>query len=492
MELLLGALTLDALIFILVGTVSGVIVGAIPGFTGGMLIALSIPLTFAMSPANALALLVAMYMGSITGGLVSAILLRMPGTPANVISTFDGYPMAQAGQVGRALGLAASASLIGGLFSWAVLVLMAEPLSRLAVRFTPWDYFSITLVALALITTVSGGSQLRGLLAAFAGVLLSVPGDDPSTGMPRLTFGWAPLENGFPLLPVFLGLFALSQVLLDLAGKEPAGEGTGGAIRGAWLGPRDYRRHGGGALRASGIGTVIGLLPGVGANIASIVAYALAKRVSMQPDRFGKGSEEGIVASEAANNASVGGALIPLVSLGIPGSVIDAILIGALILHGVTPGPMLFQNNPDVVYAILASCLVSAGLVYVVVLVLARPMTFIVRIPRAILLPAVTGFCLLGAYASSNRFSDVWVMLGFGVLGFLMQRGGVPLAPFAIGFVLAPIAEANLRTGLMISQGSFAPLWTNWLPLAMCLCALAVLVSPFKGALRPPRRLVRR
>ena len=475
---LLNAITLSSLSFMILGTVSGVVVGAIPGFTGGMLIALSIPLTFFMTPADALALLVAMYMGSVTGGLVSAIVLNIPGTPASVITTFDGYPMARDGKVGRALGLAASASLAGGLLSWLALVLLAKPLAAIAIHFTPWDYFALALVALALITSVGEGSQLRAMVAALAGILLSVPGDDPSTGTPRLTFDLTFLENGFPLLPVFLGLFAVGQVLLEASRPETGGPRPVGPLNGALLAMSDYKRHVGGAMRASGIGTVVGLLPGVGANIASIVAYATAKRISRRPDMFGKGSEEGIVASEAANNASVGGALIPLVSLGIPGSVIDAILIGALILHGVTPGPLLFQNNPDVVWSILASCLISAFLVYFVVLALAKPMGKVALLPRSILLPAILVFCIIGVYAGSNRFTDVWIMLMFGGLGFLMQKGNLPLAPFVIGFVLAPIAEANLRTGLMISQGSMAPIWQNWLPAILIASAALVFASP--------------
>lgn len=477
------AFTPEAILYIVLGTLLGVVIGAIPGFTGGMLIALTIPLTFSMGPANALALLVAMYMGSVSGGLVSAILLRLPGTPASVITTLDGYPMAQSGRVGRALGLAASASLAGGLVSWCVLAVLAYPLSRFAVNFTPWDYFALVVVALALITTVSEGSQIKGLLAAFAGMLLALPGDDPSVGMPRLTFGFHSLENGFALLPVFLGIFALSQVIKSAIDTSSDASVINPTLDGVWLRLKDYRRHGGNMMRSSVLGTFIGLLPGVGANIGSIVAYATARRASKTPEQFGKGSEEGVIASEAANNATVGGALIPLVSLGIPGSAIDAILIGALILHGVTPGPLLFDNNPEIVYAILVSCLLSAVMIYFAVIGLARPMMAIVKVPPAYLLPAITVFCILGAYGSAGKFYDVWVMLGFGVLGYLMERARIPLAPFAIGYVLAPLAESNLRTGLQISGGSFEPLWSNPLALGLMLSAVIVLLSPFLSIL---------
>lgn len=487
-----SALTPESFGYIIFGTVLGVVIGAIPGFTGGMLIALSIPLTFTMGPANALALLVAMYMGSVSGGLVSAILLRLPGTPASVITTLDGYPMAQSGLVGRVLGLAASASLVGGLVSWCILVALAYPLSRFAVNFTPWDYFALVVVALALITTVSAGSQLKGLLAAFAGMLLAVPGDDPSVGMPRLTFGSHDLENGFALLPVFLGVFAVSQVIQAAIGGEKGAAVIKPTLDGVWLRIGDYRKHGGNMMRSSLLGTFIGLLPGVGANIGSIVAYAAARRASRSPEKFGRGSEEGVVASEAANNATVGGALIPLISLGIPGSAIDAILIGALILHGVTPGPLLFDNNPDIVYAILVSCLLSAGLIYFSVIVLAKPMMAIVKVPPAYLLPPILVFCILGAYGSAGRFYDVWVMLGFGVLGYLLERASVPLAPFAIGYVLAPLAETNLRTGLMISGGSAETLWTDPLTMVLMLFATIVLLAPFRSALSLSRLRKRR
>ncbi|MDX6748766.1 tripartite tricarboxylate transporter permease [Geminicoccaceae bacterium 1502E] len=487
MEALLTAasmLTLEATGYIVLGTLLGVVIGAVPGFTGGMLIALSIPLTFQMGPANALALLVAMYMGSVSGGLVSAILLRLPGTPASVVTTFDGYPLARSGKVGRALGVAASASLVGGVVSWVVLAALAYPLSRLAVNFTPWHYFGLVVVALALITTVSAGSQLKGLLAAIAGMLLALPGDDPSVGAPRLTFGFGSLENGFALLPVFLGIFAVSQLIGAAVAHAPRTEVIDPKLHGVWLRWPDYRTHGRNLARSSLLGTLIGLLPGVGANIGSIVAYGAARRASREPERFGEGSEEGIVASEAANNATVGGALIPLVALGIPGSAIDAILIGALILHGVTPGPLLFQNNPDIFYSILVSCLLSAIMIYFAVIMLARPMLVLVRVPSAYLLPAIFVFCILGAYGSSGRFYDVWVMLGFGVLGFVMERARVPLAPFAIGYVLAPLAETNLRTGLMISGGSFAPLWSSPVNLAMMAVALLIFLAPFAPRLR--------
>ena len=472
------------LLLMLIGTVAGVLVGAIPGLTGAMLIALSVPLTYSLGPAPAMALLVSMYVGSVSGGFITATLLRMPGTPASIMTTLDGYPMAQRGEAGRALGLGAAASLWGGLISWIFLFLLARPIAIWSTRFGPFEYVGLVLLALVLIAGVGGKSLLRGLFSAGLGILLTAPGVAPTTGEPRWTFGIVELSDGFKLLPVLIGLFAVNQMISSLLNTESITEKNEASRAGMLDVWRDWRKHLLNLLRSSALGTWVGVLPGVGANIGSVVAYSAARNASREPEQFGKGSEEAIVASESANNATVGGALIPLISMGIPGSVIDTILLGALIVHGLQPGPLLFEQNPGPVYVIIATMFVANWFMFIFVWLSIGWITKVANMPRAILLPAIMVFCVIGSYALANRMFDVWVMLGFGAVGFLLERIRIPLAPFVIGFVLAPIGEEHLGTGLMQTGGSVMPLFTRPIALTFVLFALGVL----GWSLRPSRR----
>ena len=471
-------------LFLVLGTVLGIVVGAIPGLSGAMLIALTLPLTFYMSPVNAVVLLISMYTGSISGGLITATLLRMPGTPASIMTTFDGHPMARRGEPGRALGLGIGASFFGGLFSWLALFLLAKPLSIWATRFGPFEIFTLVLMAMVLIASVSQGTFVKGLLAGVLGMLVSMPGVDPSSGQPRLTWGWYELNGGLKLLPVLIGIFAVSQIINDIVDLNRKVERIEASNKGILMSWRDFKSQLWNMLRSSLIGTWIGLLPGIGASVGSVVAYTVAKNMSKTPERFGTGAEEGIVASEAANNATVGGALIPLIAMGIPGSVIDAILIGALMIQSMQPGPMLFITNADVVWAMIGACLVSTVVMFIVMTASVRFLVKITAVPRTFLLPVIMVFCVLGSFGSDNSIFDLWVMLAFGVVGFAMERAKIPVGPFVIGFVLAPLAEAKLRTGLMMSNGSFAPIITRPVSLTFLLFSLALLAWPFLGEWR--------
>ncbi|QDU98363.1 tripartite tricarboxylate transporter permease [Lignipirellula cremea] len=466
------------LFLVCLGTALGIIVGAIPGLTGAMLIALALPMTFAMSGVDAMVLLVSMYVGSISGGLISATILRMPGTPASMMTTFDGYPLARSGQPGRALGLGISASFIGGLVSWIFLVTLSRPMADLSTRLGPFEYFSLVLVALVLITAVSDGSLMRGLLSGCLGLLAAMPGASPATGQLRWTFGLSELNDGLKLLPVLIGLFAVSQVIHDIVYLDQQAQRIKVVSKGMFLRLADWKAQAVNLIRSSLIGTWVGILPGIGANIGSVMAYSAAKNMSKTPEKFGHGSEEGIVASEAANNATVGGALIPLIAMGIPGSVIDAILLGALVIHGLTPGPLLFEHNPEVIYTMMAAVFLANGFMFLFMVFSAGWLSRLADVPRWLLLPAVLVFCVVGSYALANRMFDVGVMLAFGVIGFALERMKIPLAPFVIGFVLAPLAEANLGAGLMASGGSFWPLATRPLSLMLCLLSLLLLLWP--------------
>ena len=473
--------------WMMVGTALGIIVGAIPGLTGAMLIALTLPLTFSMSGENALVLLVSMYVGSVSGGLISATLLKIPGTPASMMTTFDGYTLAERGKARRALGLGIAASLVGGIVGWGFLVLLTRPLASLSLKLGPFEFFALTLVALVLIATVSGNSLLKGLFAGVFGMLLAVPGMNPAGGVPRWTMGFAELEDGFKLLPVLIGLFAITQVLAEAGAKDSPGDTTATSRQDTsriLLGLGEYLAHAVNLVRSSSIGVFVGILPGVGANIGSVVSYSAAKAMSRTPEQFGSGSEEGIIASEAANNATVGGALIPLIAMGIPGSVIDAILIGALTIHGLQPGPLLMEQNPDAVNMMMATILVANIFMFAFMLAAAPWLARLASVPKAILVPTIVTFCVIGSFALANRMFDVWVMLGFGVIGLLMSKFRIPLAPFVIGFVLAPIAEEHLIEGLMQSGGSWLPLFTRPAALVMLLIALSVMTFSVLARLR--------
>ncbi len=478
LESLLHLLTPAPLCLLVLGTTLGIIAGAIPGLTGAMLIALTLPLTFSMDASAALVLLISMYVGSVSGGLITATLLCIPGTPASIMTTLDGYPLARSGRPERALGLGIMASFVGGTVSWCFLVLLARPAADLSTKMGPFDLFSLVLIALVLIASVAGRSMSRGLLSGFLGILVSMPGVSPSTGELRLTFGVAELADGLKLLPVLMGIFAVGQVLSDVVRIEERVEPIPVTRGGMFPSLRDWRRQAANLLRSSFIGTCVGILPGIGANIGSILAYSTTRSLSKNPQRFGKGSEEGIVAAEAANNATIGGALVPLVAMGIPGSLIDAILLGALVVHGLQPGPLLFEHHPDVVYTIMSTLLVSNCLMLVLMVVATRTLAKVMFVPRAYLVPVVLTFCVVGSYALSNRMFDVWVTVAFGLVGCAMHRLRIPLAPFVIGFVLAPVAEENLAAGLMISGGSYWPLLTRPVSLVFVSIALTLLAWP--------------
>ena len=471
----------ELLALAMVGVLFGITVGAIPGLTGAMLISLTVPLTFNMDSQAALTLLVGMYVGSVSGGLITATLLRMPGTPASIITTLDGYPMAQAGHAGRALSLGIWASFFGGMLSWAALAGLANPIAGLSTWLGPFDYFSLVIMALVLVAGVSGSSLNRGVFSCCLGILCALPGTAPATGELRLTFGINAFADGFKPLTVLIGLFALSQVLAPES-RVSKDVTIVDSLRIKWGLWKSQLVN---LFRSSAIGTGVGILPGIGANIGSLIAYSTARNYSKTPEKYGQGCEEGIIASESANNATVGGALVPLIALGIPGSVIDAILLGAFVIHGLQPGPMLFENDPQIVTTIISSYfwanIVMVGLMLLSVRWIAR----IASLPKHYLIPVIATFCVLGSFGLANRYFDVWVMIGFGVVGFLFERWRVPLAPFVIGFILTPLGEESMITGLMSSGGSWVPLVTR--PGSLIFLIFAALLSVW--SIRQQRRL---
>ncbi len=456
----------------------GIFVGAVPGLTGTMLIALVLPLTYGADPLLSMAFLISIYVGAVSGGMITATLLRMPGTPASIITTLDGYPMAQQGQPGRALGLGIMSSLVGGMVSWVFLVMLTSPIARLSSKFGFFDYFSLVMMALVLIASIGGKSLPRSLFSGFLGILLAMPGVNAATGHARLTFGITEMNDGFQLLPVLIGLFAVNQILRDIVNLEQEGDPVQLGGKGVLLRAGDFLKHGINLIRSSVIGTWIGILPGIGANIGSVTAYSVARSFSKQREKFGSGHEEGVVASEAANNATIGGALIPLIAMGLPGSVVEAVLLGALVIHGLQPGPRLLEESPSMVYTIMGAMFLANVVMALTMFFSMRLLARIVHVPRAYLLPVILCFCVIGSFALSNRIFDVWVMLGFGVLGFVLESNRIPLAPFIIGFVLGPIAEQNLSLGLQASDGSYWPIVTEPISLLFIAIAAGMLIVP--------------
>jgi len=455
-----------------------------PGITAGMLLALTLPFTYSMNSVNAVILLVSMFVGGVSGGLVTATLMRIPGEPNAIMTTLDGYPLARRGFPGRALGLGNAASIVGGALSWVALVLLTGPLAKAAIIFGPWENFALVLMALALITSLSRGSFLKGMIAALLGVLLAMPGVDETSGRVRLTFEIDALTNGFQLLPVVVGMFALSQIVADTLHVDQGTDHVRANMRGILISLRDYVVHGWNMLRSALIGVWIGVLPGVGATVASIVAYSTAKSLSKTPEAFGTGSEEAIVAAESANNATTGGTLIPLLALGIPGGLADAILLAALMIHNLKPGPLLFATNPDIVNAIMATHLAAHIAMFALMTVGCVIFARLMLVPRAFLFPLVIVFCVVGAYAPDSQISDVWIMLIFGIVGLALEYARFPLAPFVVGFVLGPLAEAKLRTALMTSAGSMLPLLQRPIALGFTLVAVTTCLWPLLRLLR--------
>ncbi|OUW19812.1 MAG: hypothetical protein CBD18_00180 [Opitutales bacterium TMED158] len=484
------ALSPYPLLWIFIGVASGIFVGAIPGLGGGMLMALTVPLTFSMDSTHAVLLLMGMHVGSVSGGLISATLLKMPGTPSAMMTTFDGYPMAQKGQPGKALSLGIGASLFGGIVSGIFLLALAPPLSEFAHTFGPWEYFTMSLMAVVLIASISQGSMLKGLMAAMLGLLAAMPGLNESDGQLRLTFGFESMDDGFNLLPVLLGIFVMSQIIKDALQINKKGVGIAMA-KGERIFPKfgEWKQHFVNILRSSCIGTWVGILPGIGASISSMVSYGIAKTFSKTPEKFGTGHDEGIVAAESANNANAGGALIPLITIGIPGAPVDAILLGAMIMHQIQPGPLLFQTNGDLVWSLMTGYLVANALMFLIMVFSARFLSKVVNINRSYLIPIVFAFCLIGAYGPTNRMFDVWVVIGFGVLGFFLDRAKFPLGPFVIGYVLAGIMETELRSGLQMSEGSFLPMLSRPIAATFTLVSIGFLAYSIFQEWHSRRRL---
>ena len=473
---ILSVFTVKTILFILGGVIAGIIMGSIPGLTVTMGVALFLPITFGMSPVEGLSLLLGLYIGGTSGGLMSAILLKIPGTPASIATTFDGYPMAAKGEAGRALGIGIVYSFIGGMLSLVVLICVSPLLAEVALQFGPYEYFSIAIFSLTLVAGLSSGSMVLGLIAAVLGLTIAFIGMAPITAFPRFTFGFSALDEGISLLPALIGLFAVSQVLEEAEDKTVAGEYDvpGYAIKGFGFSFAEFKSQIFNCLRSSAIGTGIGILPGLGGAVCNIMAYGAARKGSKTPEKFGTGIMDGIVASEASNNASTGGALVPLMTLGIPGDNTTAILLAGFMIHGITPGPLLFETDGVLVYGIFTALVVANIFMLATMFWGMRFFVRVLSVPKHVLLPVIVSLCVVGSYGLNNRMFDVGTMLAFGAIGFVMKKLSLPNTPLLLGFILGPIVETNLRRGLMKSRGDFTPFISE--PISGVILAVTVIV----------------
>jgi putative tricarboxylic transport membrane protein len=440
----------SVLLFILAGVIAGVFVGALPGLTATTGCALLLPFTFGHDPLQGILMLIGVFCGGIYGGSLSAILLRTPGTPAAAATMIDGFPMAERGEARRAIGLATVASFVGGTVGALIMTALAPLLARAGLAFGPPEFFALTLFGLTMIVAVAGKNLLRGALAAAAGVLVTTVGFDPISAQARYTFGSRELLGGVELIPVLIGLFGVAQVLARaerlLVFPKDVAAGS--------LFPRlaDLVKTRWTMVKSAVIGVFVGAVPGAGCDIAAFAAYAEARRAAPDPSTFGKGDLQGIAAPEAANNAATAGALIPMLSLGVPGDAVTAVLLGALTIHGFEPGPVFFAANLELVNSIFAGVIVTQAILLVVGLSLAGMFARLIRIDQRIMVPTILFLCMFGAFSVRYSLFDMWLTLGIGVIGYLLEKVRVPLSPMLLGIVLGTLAEKNLRRSLIISH----------------------------------------
>jgi putative tricarboxylic transport membrane protein len=460
------------ILVIFLGTIGGVLIGALPGLNSTMATALLVPFILTMSPVLAIALLATIYCAGTYAGAITAILINTPGTPAAAATCLDGFPMAQRGEAGRALGMATVASTIGGIFSVVVLMFTAPALARLAYQFTPPEYFALAVFGLSMLASISAGAAIKNIIAGVFGVLLATVGMDMMTGVERFTFGVWELSEGISFIPVMIGIFAVSELLVQSTMVNRIVQRV--ALTAVKLPSRaDYRKTWRTILRSCGIGTFIGILPAEGATVASLIGYNEAKRWSRNKQEFGKGAIEGVAGAEAANNAATGGAMVPTLALGIPGSATTAVILSAFLVLGIRPGPHLFTEQAPFVFAIFGSMFIANVMFFGLGLVGAKVFARVSLIPNTFLWPGVFVLSVVGAYALDQSMLDVWIMIGSGFLGYVMRRFGFSVVPVAMGLILGELVETNLKQSLVIFDGNWLLFFTR--PIALLFFVLTAL-----------------
>ncbi|GHV53829.1 transporter [Deltaproteobacteria bacterium] len=476
-------LTPMCLFLIMGGVAVGIIFGSIPGLSATMAVALFLPVSFSLGPLEGMTLLVSIYIGAVSGGLISAILINMPGTPASVATCFDGYPMTKKGEAVKALGVGVVFSFLGTLASVLAMISISPTLAAVALRFGHFEYFSIAVFSLTLIASLSSSSMIKGMLSGLFGIACATVGMAPIDAAQRFTFGSIQLSAGFDILPVLIGMFALSEIMnvaetSRIEGAASILQISTRGIKGFGFSVAEFKGQIINFLRSAAIGLGIGILPGIGGSTSNLIAYSVAKNQSKHPEKFGTGIIDGVVATEAANNATIGGAMIPLLTLGIPGDMTTAMLLGGLVIHGLTPGPLLFTEQPIFVYGVFAAMLLANFAMLFQEFFGLRFFVRMLRTPKYILMPIIFVLCIVGAFGLNNRVFDSFIVIAFGLVGYFFIKFKLPVAPFIMGFILGPMVETYLRRALMLSKGDFTPFLTR--PISGCfllITALSVLFT---------------
>lgn len=485
------ALTLENLFWVFVGVLAGTLVGVLPGLGPPATIAILLPLTVTLPPASGLIMMAGIYYGAKYGGSTTSILLNVPGENASVVTCIDGYQMAKQGRAGPALGIAAISSFIAGTIGVIGLTFLAPVVARWAITFGPPEYFALMAVGLSSVILLGGNSVIKGFLSAILGLLLATVGVDIISGRSRFTGGQLQLLDGIEFIALSIGIFAIGEVLINV--ERQAGGARFLVPKGlrnllpSWQDMKDCRFA---FAQSSVLGFVIGALPGAGSTIASFISYIVEKRFSRHPEKFGKGAIEGVAAPEGANNSETGGAMIPLLTLGIPGSGTTAIMLGALILYGLQPGPLLFTNHPEVVWPIIASMYIGNVVLLVLNLPLVPMWASILRLPYYVIYPGIVVVSVVGVYGVHNQIFDVWLLALFGLLGYVMRKLDIPAPPLVLAFVLGPLAERALRQSMVMSQNSLDIFLTRPLTVVLLAVAVLMLISPLFGAANRFRRQV--
>jgi len=469
-----------------IGVSAGLMAGAIPGFTIVMGVVLVLPFTFGLTAVQGLTTMIGVLVGGLSGGLVSGILTGIPGTPSSVATTFDGFPMARNGRPGLALGIGIWSSFFGGIIGSILLAVLAPQLARIGLEFQPWDFFSLVLFALTITASLAGKDMIKGILSGIIGLLIVCIGEDNINGVARFTFGIDALDQGFAFLPILIGLFAFSQLLNDVrdaeAARNPMMSGTQAVavehlkaivtVLGNWVN----------LVRSSLIGVFIGVLPAAGTTVSNIIAYDQAKKTSNYPERFGTGIAEGIVASEGANNATMGGALVTMMALGIPGDTVTAIMLGALLIHDVIPSPTFIDEEPTLAYSIIGAFFLGHFIMIALQAVCLRAFARVTRVPIYRLVGVILAYCAIGVFALNNIEFDLWVLFGFGIFGYMARSLGFPLAPMILGVVLGPIAELYMARAFSLSHNPILFFIRPWSLFFLILAAFSIVFPWYQRA----------
>jgi putative tricarboxylic transport membrane protein len=459
------------LAIIAVASLLGLVIGALPGLTATMGVALLTTLTIKMPPDTAILVLICCYVGAIYGGSRSAILLNIPGTPANAAACIDGYALARQGKAGRAMGISTTGSVMGTVIGMFFLALFTPMLGEIALKFGAFEFFWLAVFGVIISGNLTGDDPLKGWLVGFLGLFIAAIGQDPIYAFERFSFGNRDLAGGFQLIPALVGAFGFAEVLSVIG--EPARRATINAFDSYLPRIMDVLQYWRTIIRSGVIGTFIGIVPGVGEDVAAWSSYAAARRASKEKELFGKGSVEGLMAAETGDNACVPGAIIPVLALAVPGSAPAAVLMAAMIIHGVQPGPLIMVQNPSFVYDVVAMMLFATMGMLVFGLFLVRPLIQVLRVPRELIMPVVFVLCTVGSFAIAQRLFDIWTMLGFGLLAYVLRRLNYPMAPFVLGIVLGDLLDKNLRRGLVLSDGDLTPFFTR--PLSALMAAIVIL-----------------